>query len=400
VRLRTDNAGAQIDKLSYDGFGKLASETNPTNGDSYKYAGYRNDSMTNLDEAKARWYNPATGTWLDRDPIGFAGGPNPYEYVGNGPTNGTDPSGLEPTQAELDRRKEWSRKWLDKANQLKAGRENSVVTQFFGGAPYDPPTERELLLQRNAARVLDTENWIVDDYGGLHSMAQIATESLLKKMGMARPRDNGPSIRSVTPEAAREGLQQREQRQKDLESQEAYSAFFERSMVQVNPEYKAEWDKIERVRQREAAERARRLEALSPDERGILFVLETLIWEIAGAGLGNHEWAFYGWRQGAAHQFFGPDNATDVWSIKKVNPQSMIHLTEKPTALASRAMEYSSKPGENVLDLFGGSGSTLIAAEQMGRRAFLMELDALYTDVTVNRWEQFTGKKAKRAGVI
>jgi DNA modification methylase len=113
--------------------------------------------------------------------------------------------------------------------------------------------------------------------------------------------------------------------------------------------------------------------------------------------LGNHEWAFYGWREGAAHQFFGPDNATDVWSVKKVNPQAMIHLTQKPTELASRAMEYSSKPGENVLDLFGGSGSTLIAAEQMGRRAFLMELDALYCDVIVTRWEQFTGKKAERA---
>jgi DNA modification methylase len=83
--------------------------------------------------------------------------------------------------------------------------------------------------------------------------------------------------------------------------------------------------------------------------------------------MGNHEWCFYGWREGAAHQFFGPNNAVDVWSIKKVNPQSMIHLTEKPVELASRAMEYSSRPGENVLDMFGGSGSTLIAAEERGR---------------------------------
>ncbi|HLN26487.1 MAG TPA: DNA methyltransferase [Gemmataceae bacterium] len=73
--------------------------------------------------------------------------------------------------------------------------------------------------------------------------------------------------------------------------------------------------------------------------------------------MGNHEWCFYGWREGAAHQFLGPKNATDVWSIKKVNPQSMIHLTEKPVELASRAMEYSSKAGENVLDLFGGSAN-------------------------------------------
>jgi DNA modification methylase len=75
----------------------------------------------------------------------------------------------------------------------------------------------------------------------------------------------------------------------------------------------------------------------------------------------------------------------------------MIHLTEKPVELATRAMEYSSRPGENVLDLFGGSGSTLIAAEQSGRRAFLMELDPLYCDVIVTRWEQFTGKKAERS---
>jgi DNA modification methylase len=66
--------------------------------------------------------------------------------------------------------------------------------------------------------------------------------------------------------------------------------------------------------------------------------------------------------------------------------------------LAARAMEYSSKPGENVLDLFGGSGSTLIAAEQTGRKAFLMELDTLYCDIIVSRYEQFTGKKAERAG--
>ena len=82
--------------------------------------------------------------------------------------------------------------------------------------------------------------------------------------------------------------------------------------------------------------------------------------------------------KGPAHQFFGPNNATDLWHVKKVNPQNMVHLTEKPVELAARAMQYSSRPGENVLDLFGGSGSTLIAAEQTGRKAFLMELDPLY----------------------
>jgi DNA modification methylase len=73
----------------------------------------------------------------------------------------------------------------------------------------------------------------------------------------------------------------------------------------------------------------------------------------------------------------------------------MIHLTEKPVELAARALQYSSRSGENVLDLFGGSGSTLIAAEQTGRQAFLMELDPLYCDVIVERFEKFTGRKAE-----
>uniref|UniRef100_A0A6M3IP30 Putative methyltransferase n=1 Tax=viral metagenome TaxID=1070528 RepID=A0A6M3IP30_9ZZZZ len=105
--------------------------------------------------------------------------------------------------------------------------------------------------------------------------------------------------------------------------------------------------------------------------------------------MGAHEWCFYGWREGAAHQFFGPANAQDLWHIKKVNPQSMIHLTEKPVELATRAMEYSSKAGENVLDLFGGSGSTLIGAQMRKRCAFLMEIDELYCDVIRRRWAEF-----------
>jgi len=112
--------------------------------------------------------------------------------------------------------------------------------------------------------------------------------------------------------------------------------------------------------------------------------------------MGSFEICFYGWREGAGHHFFGPNNARDLWHVKKVNPASMIHLTEKPVELAVRAIEYSSRPGENVLDLFGGSGSTLIGCEKTGRRAYLMELDTLYSDVIVQRWEQFTGKKAER----
>ena len=108
--------------------------------------------------------------------------------------------------------------------------------------------------------------------------------------------------------------------------------------------------------------------------------------------MGDHEWCFYSWKEGAAHEYFGPNNATDVWEVKKVNPQSMCHLTEKPVELATRAILYSSRRGENVLDLFGGSGSTLVACEQAQRRAFLMELDELYCDVILMRWSKLTGK--------
>src|SRR5207237_859676 len=117
--------------------------------------------------------------------------------------------------------------------------------------------------------------------------------------------------------------------------------------------------------------------------------------------MGNHEWCFYGWREGAAHRFYGPNNAVDVWPVKKVNPQSMVHLTEKPVELARRAMEYSSKHGEHVLDLFGGSGSTLIAAEQTGvsqrtvyRRladpAFQQQLTATLADMVKRTMQMLT----------
>lgn len=137
-------------------------------------------------------------------------------------------------------------------------------------------------------------------------------------------------------------------------------------------------------------------------KRHALYFSQALIWVKEHPVLtrkdfmGNHEWCFYGWKEGAAHKFYGPNNVPDVWSVKKVSPQSMVHLTEKPVELAKRAIEYSSVPGEHVLDLFGGSGSTLIGCEQTGRKAFLMELDPLYCDVIVQRWQQFTGQAATR----
>jgi DNA modification methylase len=134
-----------------------------------------------------------------------------------------------------------------------------------------------------------------------------------------------------------------------------------------------------------------------------LYFSQTIIWDKEWPVLtrkdfmGAHEWCFYGWREGAGH-WFNPEihNATDLWSVKKINPNDMVHLTEKPVELAELAMTYSSRPGENVLDLFGGSGSTMIAAERMGRHAYMMEIDPAYCDVIVRRWEQFTGRKAEQ----
>ena len=110
--------------------------------------------------------------------------------------------------------------------------------------------------------------------------------------------------------------------------------------------------------------------------------------------MGAFEICFYGWREGAAHRFYGPNNVPDLWHVKKIPPNQMEHLTAKPAELAVRAMQFSSHAGENVLDLFGGSGSTLIAAEQTGRHAFLMEIDPAYCDVICDRYQRFTGKPA------
>ena len=110
--------------------------------------------------------------------------------------------------------------------------------------------------------------------------------------------------------------------------------------------------------------------------------------------MGSFELCFYGWKTGAGHRFYGPNNVSDLWHVKKICPQKMIHLTEKPVELATRAISYSSKRGEHVIDLFGGSGSTLIGAQVSERRAFLMELDTAYCDVIVERWQAFTGQDA------
>jgi DNA modification methylase len=138
----------------------------------------------------------------------------------------------------------------------------------------------------------------------------------------------------------------------------------------------------------------------APLQRAGLYFSQAIVWDKQHPVLtrkdfmGAFEICFYGWKEGAGHKYFGPNNATDLWHVKKIPPQQMEHLTAKPAELAVRAMQYSSRPGENVLDLFGGSGSTLIAAEQTGRKAFLMELDVLYCDVIADRFQRFSGQPA------
>lgn len=84
----------------------------------------------------------------------------------------------------------------------------------------------------------------------------------------------------------------------------------------------------------------------------------------------------------------------DVWEISRDKVTEYVHPTQKPVALSAKALRNSSQKGDVVLDLFGGSGSTLMGCEQLGRKARLMEFDPKYVDVIVERWENFTGKQA------
>lgn len=106
----------------------------------------------------------------------------------------------------------------------------------------------------------------------------------------------------------------------------------------------------------------------------------------------QHEPCLYGWMDNGKHRWYSDRKQTSVWRFDK--EKVVGHTTPKPVALVEKAITNSSKGGDAILDLFGGSGSTLIACEKIGRHARLMELDPKYCDVIVKRWEDFTGKKA------
>lgn len=162
-------------------------------------------------------------------------------------------------------------------------------------------------------------------------------------------------------------------------------------------------------------------------------VKQELIWNKNTFTLGRqdyqwkHEPCLYGWKDGAAHYFVDDrtqstvfeDKDNDIDHMKKEEMRTLLkqlledristtvidedkparsaeHPTMKPIRLLARQIKNSSKPGENVLDIFGGSGSTLITCEQLGRNCYTVELDPGYCDVIIKRWEEFTGQQAKK----
>ena len=105
----------------------------------------------------------------------------------------------------------------------------------------------------------------------------------------------------------------------------------------------------------------------------------------------QHESILYGWKEGEKHNWYSDRAQTSIWQFEKTH-HNKEHPTMKPIPLISYPIQNSSKQGDIVLDLFGGSGSTLIACEQLNRICYMMELDEKYCEVICQRWEKLTGK--------
>jgi site-specific DNA-methyltransferase (adenine-specific) len=106
-----------------------------------------------------------------------------------------------------------------------------------------------------------------------------------------------------------------------------------------------------------------------------------------------HEPCLYGWFNNGTHNFYGDRKQTSVWEFGRENVDG--HTTPKPIGFVAKALQNSSREDEIVLDVFGGSGSTLIACEQLNRKCYMCELDPRYIDVIIARWENLTGQKAE-----
>ena len=124
-----------------------------------------------------------------------------------------------------------------------------------------------------------------------------------------------------------------------------------------------------------------------------------IVWDKKSIGLGNsnyrpqHEFIFYV----KGDSWHGDKAQSDVWYMSRGATGEYVHPTQKPVELIERALNNSSKGGDVIIDVFGGSGSTLIACEKLARHCRMMELDPKYCDVIVKRWQDFTGKQATHA---
>ena len=142
------------------------------------------------------------------------------------------------------------------------------------------------------------------------------------------------------------------------------------------------------------------LQAIQESET--LALKHMLIWNKNNHVLGRCDYNYkpepiiYGWKKKGTHHFVGGSKfKTSVWDIPKPM-KSDLHPTMKPVELVSACLLDNSVEGQSVLDLFGGSGTTIIAAEQLNRKCYMMELDPHYCDVIIARWEKLTGNKAER----
>lgn len=135
-----------------------------------------------------------------------------------------------------------------------------------------------------------------------------------------------------------------------------------------------------------------------------LQVRQELIWVKSAFVLGRqdyqwkHEPCLYGWKEGAAHKWYGGRKQTTTLEFERPNANKE-HPTMKPISLIANCIANSSKKGNIVIDLFGGSGSTLIACEQLGRKCYTAELDPRYCDVIIKRWENLTGQTAVKLSI-
>lgn len=137
----------------------------------------------------------------------------------------------------------------------------------------------------------------------------------------------------------------------------------------------------------------------SVDGTGSLLLKQTLIWNKNSFVLGRqdyqwkHEPCLYGWKEEGPHYFINDRSLSTVIDMNK--PQRAdLHPTMKPIELFAYCINNSSKVGENVLDLFGGSGTSIIASEQLGRKCYMMEFSPHFVNVIIKRWETLTGQKA------